>query len=231
MTTATLLLIALTWLPALLGAFVVVGQGLKAFGVEFTSAGFAALLEGFEPDGTVVHTSPQQESETHETVDTRAAETDFGARFQREAGYEAEEEREEEEEEEDLEGPGWTRERQWIYETNRNLFLSHRIRPSELPNQLFDVSIFLVGAHEQRPTDIVEKAEFFLGRAWGNRVFEVRNSGEGETIGMSTAAYGPALCVCRVVLRDGAEVLLHRFLDFEMSWAFPKEQLDVASTA
>jgi hypothetical protein len=222
-TTATILLMALAWLPAFLAAFVVVGQGLKAFGVEVSGGGLAALLEGFEFQGTVVHASAQErelagdvpsrpggpeqpvESDVEGEAEGRGGESD-AQRWTRSR--------------QPVDLPSWTVDRARIYDQNQHIFLAHRIRPSTQPDQLYDVSIFLVGVHGRRPTEVVERAEFFLGRAWGNRIFEVLNTGEGDTIGMSTAAYGPALCICRVVFRDGAETLLHRLLDFEMGWAF-----------
>ena len=57
-------------------------------------------------------------------------------------------------------------------------------------------------------------AEFFLGHMWGNRVF--RETPHDGMIGMSTYAYSPFLCICRVHLRDGSVVKLDRYIDFEM---------------
>jgi hypothetical protein len=116
--------------------------------------------------------------------------------------------------------PDWTRERERLYEANRDLFLVHQIRPSKQPGQKYDVFVFLAGARGIKPSTVVEQADFFLGPYWGNRIFPVHVQQSEETIGITTSAYGPALCICRVKLRDGAEIILHRFLDFEMSWLF-----------
>jgi hypothetical protein len=136
----------------------------------------------------------------------------------------------EEEAEEEAEGeavdwvnrPDWTFDREEIYEENRELFLVHSIQPSRLQNQRYDVFVYLAGAHGEQPSDVVDQAEFFLGRNWGNQVYSVRNPGVGKTIGLRTSAYGPALCICRVTFKDEAQqpIILHRFLDFEMGWVF-----------
>jgi hypothetical protein len=117
--------------------------------------------------------------------------------------------------------PAWVEARDRIYEDNRDIFLVHQIRPSKRPEQLYDLFVFLAGAHGVQPADIVDQADFFLGRYWGNKVFSVRNPSVGETIGMTTSAYGPTLCLCRVTFKEPwGEAILHRFLDFEMQWVF-----------
>jgi hypothetical protein len=208
-TTATIVILALIWLPTLLRIFMAVGTGVKAFGVEVTGGGIASLLDRFEPSGTFLHPPAQGEVAEREAP---GFEHDFG-----EAEWEA-----------PAEAPGlpsrlpappdWTFKRDEIYAEQRNIFLAHRIKPSPHPNQKYDVSVYLVG-HNQEPSDVVEQAEFFLGPYWGNQVFEVRNTG-GQTIGMTTAAYGSPLCICRVTFTDGTHAILHRYLDFEMSWVF-----------
>lgn len=39
---------------------------------------------------------------------------------------------------------------------------------------------------------------------------------ENGFIGISTAAYGTFLCVCRVNFTDGTHLYLERYIDFEM---------------
>jgi hypothetical protein len=87
---------------------------------------------------------------------------------------------------------------------------------------------FLVGhkrAEHGLPDDLsdIVKAEFFLGRSWGNKIFEVMKPPNVEKpIGLATSAYGPTLCVCRVHFRDGHTAVLSRYLDFEMSGVFTR---------
>ena len=37
---------------------------------------------------------------------------------------------------------------------------------------------------------------------------------------MRTQCHGPFLCVRRATLDDGTDVILHRYIDLEMSWVF-----------
>jgi hypothetical protein len=59
-----------------------------------------------------------------------------------------------------------------------------------------------------------------LGFMWNNQVFKVDNK-EGFA-GINISAYGPVLCTCRVVFSDNHEVLLERYIDFEMAGVFSK---------
>ncbi|MGP4048355.1 pYEATS domain-containing protein [Streptomyces sp. 2A115] len=101
----------------------------------------------------------------------------------------------------------------------RNIHLAHVISPSRTPGQRFDIFTYLVEGPSGRLDD-VERAQFFLGRYWGNRIFDVPNRGDGKHIGFATSAYGPALCICRVIFKDGSEAVVERFLDFETAAAF-----------
>jgi hypothetical protein len=108
----------------------------------------------------------------------------------------------------------WNRLRGGIYVANHDLFLVHMLSPSKEPGQVFDIFIYL-RKHKARDTPDVAFAEFFLGKYWGNRVFRVAN--KGKLVGLSTSAYGEFLCVCRVTLKDGAQVMLERYIDFGAS--------------
>jgi hypothetical protein len=114
--------------------------------------------------------------------------------------------------------PEWASERQQMYQDCRGVFLVHVISPSEEPGQRFDIFVFLVRHKSDDFTDI-EYAEFFFGHYWGNRVF--RKDNNGGTIGVSTSAYGPVLCTCRVHFRDGGAALITRYVDFEMAKVLP----------
>ncbi len=106
----------------------------------------------------------------------------------------------------------WNNRRDSIKIENRNIFLTHIIRPSTKPNQKFDVTIYLIRQKSDDFAD-VELAEFFLGRYWGNNVFPAREN--NGFIGISTSAYGTFLCICRVTFKDGSQVYLNRYIDFE----------------
>jgi hypothetical protein len=100
-----------------------------------------------------------------------------------------------------------------IEERNREVFLVHVIKPSESGRQWFDVFIYLK-KHRSDDLSDVSYAEFFLGKNWANKVFKVEN--RDGLVGISISVYGPVLCTCRVVFKDGYEVMLDRYIDFEM---------------
>jgi hypothetical protein len=104
---------------------------------------------------------------------------------------------------------GWRRK---IKTNNRGIFLTHVIEPSKKPDQLFDVYIYLIRHGSDRLKDVT-LAEFFLGRYWNNQVFPAVE--ENGFIGISTAAYGTFLCVCKVTFNDGHQIYLDRYIDFE----------------
>jgi hypothetical protein len=116
----------------------------------------------------------------------------------------------------------WISERQAEYERTRFLELVHIYKPSTRPGQKFDVSIYIMRhvtgtAHNQVTAFTeIDKAEFFFGPSWGDRVFTARN--DGGIIGFNTSAWGSFLATCRVEFNDGSPpVLLHRYIDFEMA--------------
>lgn len=114
---------------------------------------------------------------------------------------------------------GWSIERDGIYQTNNGLFLAHIIEPSNTHNQEYDVFIYLV-RHKSTNFSDVESAEFFFGSYWENKVFKETN--KNGLIGVATSAYGPFLCTCRVLMRNGKEIKLNRYIDFEMGRMFPR---------
>lgn len=115
---------------------------------------------------------------------------------------------------------GWSTERDEIYRVNNGLFLAHIIEPSDTHGQEYDIFIYLV-RHKSSDFSDVESAEFFFGSYWENRVFkEVNKNG---LIGVATSAYGPFLCTCRVLMRNGKEIKLNRYVDFEMGRMFPRD--------
>lgn len=115
--------------------------------------------------------------------------------------------------EKDLHTPlGRSEQRKATYERSRRLFLVHLLSPSSKPGT-FDVQIYL-RRHGNQPIDDVESATFFFGKSWGNRVFD--GTREHDAIGVATSAYGPFLCTCLVTFTDGTEVVLDRYVDFEM---------------
>lgn len=108
----------------------------------------------------------------------------------------------------------WSAERNGIYRTNHGLFLAHIIEPPAKPGSDYDIFIYLV-RHKSEVLDDIEYAEFFLGSHWGNKVF--KEEPDNVLMGITTSAPGPFLCTCRVKLKNGEEVRLSRYIDFEMA--------------
>jgi len=124
--------------------------------------------------------------------------------------------------------------RRGIYEKNKGLFLTHLIYPLAKSRQKFDIYIYLIRHvpssidKEGALSDIdkadalsdIDKAEFFFGHMWGNKVFSEKT--RNGIIGISTSAYAPFLCTCIVRLKDGEEIQLDRYIDFEISKIYEK---------
>lgn len=117
--------------------------------------------------------------------------------------------------------PPWTAAKKELSAESRGIFLAHVIGPSSQGPGWAEVYVYLVGHRRARagfPDDQADvvKAEFYLGRHWGGRVFEITRNPDGIT-GLRTTAYGPVLCICRIHFNDGHTAVLNRYLDFEMA--------------
>jgi nucleoside phosphorylase len=115
---------------------------------------------------------------------------------------------------------GRSKERTAEYDRTQKMFLVHVLTPSDKQNQKYDIYIY---AKRHRDDDIsdVLKAEFFFGKSWGNRIFP--GTREGNRIGVATSAYGPFLCTCLITFKTGDQVMLHRYIDFEMGGVVDKQ--------
>jgi hypothetical protein len=88
----------------------------------------------------------------------------------------------------------WTSAREAEYERSRRLALVHIYKPSARRGQKYDISIYLMrhlSGQQGNQTTVfteIEKAEFFFGHSWGNRIFPSINN--GGVIGVSTSACG-----------------------------------------
>lgn len=106
----------------------------------------------------------------------------------------------------------WNTLRDEIYKENRGVFLTHVVKPSTMPNQKFDIMIYLI-KHQSEDLGEVDYAEFFFGRMWHNKVYKIKNN--GDFVGLLVSAYGEFLCTCRVTFKDGYQAYLQRYIDFE----------------
>jgi prokaryotic YEATS domain len=113
-------------------------------------------------------------------------------------------------------------ERDRIYEKNQNLFLTHIWRPSQREMQKADISIRLE-EHPKRhgplkdvkplSQGLVEKVEYNLGTSWFGGKSVVKTNAKDD-FRLDISAYGSALCLAHVYLRDGRILTLERYLDF-----------------
>jgi hypothetical protein len=110
------------------------------------------------------------------------------------------------------------------YETNKNLFLVHRIRSTgathpvtQLPT--YDVSVYLISHKNFGHLNEVKQVEYYFGQHFGLKISEygtkyvVQNGTEGFAVRVN--AYGPMLCEARIILHNGSETTVSRYLDFE----------------
>ena len=101
--------------------------------------------------------------------------------------------------------------------------LVHFYRPATVPGQAFDIFIFVVQHRRgtegppQRNFDEIQKAEFFFGPGWGNKIFPVDNT--GGLIGVRTHAWGTFFATCRITFTESNRepIILYRYIDFEMA--------------
>jgi len=107
----------------------------------------------------------------------------------------------------------WTLSRNSTYQKHRGYFLVHSLALSKDVNQKYDLFIYLLRHKSQDYTDI-SKVEFFFGHYWDNQIFE--GSKSGSYIGVQTSAYGPFLAICRITFKDNSNVIINRYVDFEM---------------
>ncbi len=107
--------------------------------------------------------------------------------------------------------------RQEIYDRNRNVCIVHVLTPTRQPD-MFEIYIYLIRHKptDELPDDLSDiiKAEFFFGRYWKNHTFTGTRA--GNRIGVRAQAYGAFLCTCRVEFQDGYHVMLDRYIDREM---------------
>lgn len=96
----------------------------------------------------------------------------------------------------------------------RNLFVVHKLAPSEKSKQLYDVSIYLVPSLRHGNLSSVNSVEYYFGRYWGTNIFRSIDRSSGFLI--STSAYAPFTCTAKVHFTDEGFVFLHRYIDFEM---------------
>lgn len=106
-----------------------------------------------------------------------------------------------------------------IYAKNKGLFLTHLIYPTRKSGQQFEIYIYLI-RHKLDNFSDIDLVEFFFGHMWGNRIYTEKP--KNGIIGISTSAYAPFLCTCTVKFKNGDEITLDRYIDFEISKIYDK---------
>jgi hypothetical protein len=105
------------------------------------------------------------------------------------------------------------KERENYYEPNREVFLVHRLAPSERPNQLYDILIYLI-PHRDATLACVQKVDYYFGHHWKSRIFTSIDRESGFAV--STSAFGPFVCTAKIHFTDGESAMIWRYIDFEM---------------
>jgi hypothetical protein len=118
----------------------------------------------------------------------------------------------------DINTDEWNNKRYAVYNLSRDVFIHYDVETSSDIFQRFDITIRLVRKASREVSrardDLsdVQRAEFFFGPWFGNRVHSVDNV-DGK-IGIIIAAYGEFLAYCRVHFRDGYSADISQFIRF-----------------
>jgi len=104
------------------------------------------------------------------------------------------------------------------YSSMRRVMLVHRLFRSTVPNQIYDVLIYLV-PHGTGSLLQVTRVEYFFGSYWANKIFPSVDRSRGFPV--LTSAYGTFLCCARIHFNDGTNQIQFRFIDFEMGASAP----------
>ena len=105
--------------------------------------------------------------------------------------------------------------RRRVYDSHRDVFLTHLLAPPTQHGQAYRVAVFLIGHDQPVTPERVSSAVMYFGRHWGSQRFSASWGPDGK-LGVVTEAYGPFLALCEVTFADGARVLMHHHIDFEM---------------
>lgn len=107
-------------------------------------------------------------------------------------------------------------EREKIYDENKRLFLAHKLFPSSIEGQLYDILIYVIerkGASGSGNLGDVIKVEYYFGEAWGHKVFISED--RKRRFAVVVSAYGEGfLCFATIYLKNGS-FRTWRYIDFE----------------
>lgn len=106
------------------------------------------------------------------------------------------------------------------YQESAGWMLVHRYRASDIQDQDYDISVYLVEKKWKDKNDAwtskeVECVRYAVGEMWPGSPFIVVDPENGFELKLS--AYGPFLCIAEIHFKDGCSCRLERFIDFEMA--------------
>jgi hypothetical protein len=114
--------------------------------------------------------------------------------------------------------------RHQTYASQKNLMLVHKVKPTgethvEVGLPVYDVAIYLFSHKGRGALNEVRLVEYYFGDYFGKDLGEygskylVQNGSEGFAVRLT--AYGPMLCIAKLIFHDGSTVFSQRYLDFE----------------
>ena len=110
------------------------------------------------------------------------------------------------------------------YKAYKNLFLVHRVRPTDVLHPItnlptFDVSVYLISHKNFGHLNDVREVQYYFGQHFGLKrgnhgtKFIVENG--TDSFAVKVTAYGPMLCEACIIFHDGSQATVSRYLDFE----------------
>jgi hypothetical protein len=105
-------------------------------------------------------------------------------------------------------------ERKKYYDQARRVMLVHKLFPPTEEGERYDILIYAVPTWKSSLTGVARVEYYFGDYGWKKKIFTASDRSRGFPV--LTAAYAPFLCTAEVFFTDGASVMLHRYIDFEM---------------
>lgn len=114
--------------------------------------------------------------------------------------------------------PNLSQKRNAIYAQNNRVFIVHRLFPSKVEGQLYDILIYLVPhkGHFAGSGSLkdVKEVEYYFGEGWKHRVY--RSQDREKRFPVVVSAYGSGFqCFATVHLTNGTSFETWRYIDFE----------------
>lgn len=118
----------------------------------------------------------------------------------------------------------WKKYRDAVYTRTNKTFIAAQLFPSDDPNQIYDILIYIV-RHKEKISDI-SYVEYYFGSAWNHKAFISRDV--RKRFAVVASAYAPFLCFARVHFRDETHIDTWRYVDFHTGMLpFSEETVNV----